>query len=114
VIDELLRKDKMVASKATAKNTASMEQPPFYISIPEPNKVNVQMAVYDKGGHESEWVEVIAGATAKRGITRDSHEWRSVKRHVWPSIEHGSLAVMGSVCGRDRSPVVPSGLDVLD
>ena len=41
-------------------------------------------------------------------IPRDSREWRSVKQHVWPSIEFSSSSTKGNVYVLDRLRVVPA------
>lgn len=35
-----------------------VDMPPIWISVPEPNKVRVWLSVYDRVGHESEYIEV--------------------------------------------------------
>ena len=39
--------------------------PPIYISVPDPNKVNVEISIYDKAGNESDSIELLAGKYIK-------------------------------------------------
>jgi len=41
-------------------NLSVRDMPPLYVSVPDPNRVDVQMRAYDKAGNESEWIEVHA------------------------------------------------------
>ena len=36
------------------------ETPPIYISVPDPNRMHVFMSVYDRAGHESESIKLLA------------------------------------------------------
>ena len=35
--------------------------PPIYISIPDPNRVNVEISIYDRQGNESDSIELRTG-----------------------------------------------------
>jgi hypothetical protein len=67
-----------------------------------------------KGGFLSTFGGSQLSVRGRDRFSRDSHEWRSVEQHVWPSIGHGPVAVMDSVYGRTGLLSAPSGLDVLD
>ena len=57
------------------KNLPFEKMPPIYISIPDPNKVQVEISVYDREGNESDRIELHVGLSMEiyntMKITRD-------------------------------------------
>ncbi len=63
LIHKTLAKDKQSASGSALQQMPDMEMPPIYVSIPDPNRVRVDICAYDRAGHRSDWIEVRSGAS---------------------------------------------------
>jgi hypothetical protein len=63
LIQETLAKDKRNASGTALRQMPDMEMPPIYVSIPDPNRVRVEICAYDRAGQKSDWIEVDCGAS---------------------------------------------------
>ncbi len=48
---------------ASVQGVPEKQMPPIYISIPDPNRVQVLVSVYDRAGHESESVKLFKSPT---------------------------------------------------
>ena len=64
-LDELIRLNieerKNDVSRNRVKNLKFEKTPPIYISIPDPNRVEVEISVYDREGNESDRIELRKG-----------------------------------------------------
>ena len=64
-LDELIRLNiderKQDISNRRLKNVKFEKTPPIYISIPDPNRVQVEISIYDREGNESESIELRTG-----------------------------------------------------
>jgi hypothetical protein len=47
------------------REVPKVETPPIYISVPDPNRVQVLMSAYDRAGHESESIQLLAPPPGK-------------------------------------------------
>ena len=63
LIREAIEKAGRTASDVSAHELPPSDMPPIYISVPDPNRVRVQISVYDRAGQASEWIGVHAGAS---------------------------------------------------
>jgi len=64
-LDELIRLNiderKQDISSTRLKNVKFEKTPPIYISIPDPNRVQVEISIYDREGNESDSIELHKG-----------------------------------------------------
>jgi len=68
-LDELIRlnidKRQRDSSDNRPQDITFEKTPPIYISVPDPNRVNVEISIYDREGNESDSIELIVGKYIK-------------------------------------------------
>ncbi len=63
------------------QDDSDAQMPPIWVSVPESNRVEVFASVYDRAGHESEWIPVEWASGNNETPAKDTREFQEYERH---------------------------------